>query len=60
MIVKFLAQGKNDLPLTGFEPMQLAIIILLVRRVNHPAKPPLEFISKLELLLITIIYNCPS
>ena len=31
--VKFLAQGNNGLSLTGFEPMRLAILILLVRRV---------------------------
>jgi hypothetical protein len=41
--VKFLAQGNNDLPLTGFEPMRLAIMRLLVRRVNHSAMPPQIF-----------------
>jgi hypothetical protein len=30
MSVKFLAQGNNDLPLTGFEPMRLAIIRLFI------------------------------
>jgi hypothetical protein len=38
--VKFLAQGNNDLPLTGFEPTWLAIMRLLVRRVNLSAMPP--------------------
>jgi hypothetical protein len=41
MSVKFLAQGNNDLPLTGFEPKQLAIIRLPVRRVNHSSMTPL-------------------
>jgi hypothetical protein len=43
MSVIFLAQGNNGLLLTGFEPMRLAIIRLLVRRVNHSAMPPLGF-----------------
>ena len=38
--VKFLAQGNNGLPLTGFEPMQLVILRLLVQRVNHLTTPP--------------------
>jgi hypothetical protein len=33
--VKFLAQGNNDWPLTGFGPLLLAIIRLLVQRINH-------------------------
>jgi hypothetical protein len=33
MSVKFLAQGNNDLPLTGFESMWLTIIKLLVRLI---------------------------
>ena len=33
--VKFLAQGNNGSSLTGFEPMRLMIVRLLVRRVNH-------------------------
>ena len=39
MGVKFLAQGNNGLPLTNFEAMQLAILRLLVRRVNNSATP---------------------
>jgi hypothetical protein len=39
MSVKFLAQGNNDLPLTGFETIRLAIIRLLVRRVNNTDMP---------------------
>ena len=35
MSVKFLAQGNNSLTLTGFEPMLLAILRLLVWCVNH-------------------------
>jgi hypothetical protein len=38
---KFLAQGNNSLPLTGFEPTRSAIIILLVRRVKNSATPAL-------------------
>ena len=30
--VKFLAQGNNGLPLTGFEPMRLALLKLLVHK----------------------------
>jgi hypothetical protein len=30
MSVKFLAQGNNDLTLTGFEPMRLAIMRLQI------------------------------
>jgi hypothetical protein len=40
MNVKFLAQGNNVLPLTGFEPTRSPIVRLLVRRVNHSATPP--------------------
>ena len=40
MSVKFLAQGNNDLSLTGFEPMRLAILRLLARRVNYSTNPP--------------------
>ena len=36
MSVKFLSQGNNDLPLTGFEPM---ILRLLARHVNHSTTP---------------------
>jgi hypothetical protein len=43
MSVKFLAQGNNDLPLTGFLPMWLAIIRLL----NHSAMLP-HFRQKLK------------
>ena len=39
--VWFLAQGNNGLSMTGFEPMRLAILRLLVRRVNHSTTPPL-------------------
>ena len=39
--VKFLAQGNNDLSLTGFEPMRLAILRLLVWCVNHSTTMPL-------------------
>ena len=39
--VKFLAQGNNRLSVTGFEPMRLAILRLLVWRVNHSTMPPL-------------------
>ena len=39
--VKFLAQWNNGLSFTGFEPMRLAILRLLVQRVNHSTtKPP--------------------
>ena len=38
--VKFIDQGINGLSLTGFEPMQLAILGLLVWRVNHSTTPP--------------------
>ena len=41
MSVKFLAQGNNGLPPTGFEPMRLVILRLLVRSVNHSTTPPL-------------------
>jgi hypothetical protein len=41
MSFKFLAQGNNRWPLKGFEPMRLAIIKLLVQRINHSAMPPL-------------------
>ena len=41
MSVKFLAEGNNGLPLTGFEPMRLAILRLLVWCVNHSTTPPL-------------------
>ena len=35
MSVKFHAQGNNGLSLRRFEPMRLAILRFLVRRVNH-------------------------
>ena len=35
-----VAQGNNGLPLTGFEPMWLAIFRLLVRHVTHLTMPP--------------------
>ena len=35
MSVKFLAQENNSFPLTGFEPLRLAIPRLLVRHVTH-------------------------
>ena len=35
MSVKFLAEGNNGLTVIGFEPMWLAILRLLFRRVNH-------------------------
>ena len=38
--VKFLAQGNNGLSLRGFEPKRLAILRLLVWRVNHSTMPP--------------------
>ena len=41
MRVKFFAQGNNELSLTGFEPIRLAILKLLVRHVNHSTTPPL-------------------
>ena len=49
--VKFIAQGNNGLSLTGFEPMWLAILRLLIRHVNHSTTPPLTPLS----LLIGII-----
>ena len=38
--VKFLAQGNNGLSLTGFEPMRLVILRLLVWPVNHTTTLP--------------------
>ena len=35
MSVNFLNQVNNGLPLTGFEPMRLTILRLLVRHVTH-------------------------
>ena len=52
MSVKFLAQGNNNLALTGFEPMRLAILRLLVRRVNISTTPPLD---ELCVNVITVI-----
>ena len=43
MSVKFLAQANNGLPLTESELMWLAILRLLVRRVNHLATRPHYF-----------------
>ena len=40
MSLKFLAQGNDGLLLTGFEPMQPAILGLLVRCVNHSTMLP--------------------
>ena len=40
--VKFLAQRNNSLSLTGFEPMHLAILRLLVRCLNHSNTLPLS------------------
>jgi hypothetical protein len=37
-----IAQGNNNLPLMGFEPMRLLIIRLLVRCVNYSSMPPLK------------------
>ena len=54
--VKFLAQGNNGLSLTGFEPMWLANLRLLARRVNHSTTPALYkqscmlFINRLSVL----------
>ena len=39
---KFLTHGNNSLTLNGFEPMWLAILGLLVRRINHLTKLPHE------------------
>ena len=44
MNVMFHAQGNNGLPLTGFEPMRLAILRLQVRRVNQSTTRP-EFVN---------------
>ena len=52
--VKFFAQGNNGLSLTGFEPMQLAILRLLVRRINHSTMPPHLFIF----IIILFIRHC--
>ena len=41
MIVKFLAQGNNDSPLTGFELTWTSILRLLVQHVNQSATPAL-------------------
>ena len=49
MSIKFLAQGNNRQSLTGFEPMWLAIIRLLVRHANHLTTPSLV-ISFFEVL----------
>ena len=38
--VKFIAQRNNGLSLTGFEPIWLAILRLLVRRVNYSTTAP--------------------
>ena len=41
--LKFPAEGNNGLSLTGFEPMRLAILRLLVRRINlSTTSPPSE------------------
>ena len=43
MSVKILVQENIGLPLTEFEPMRLAILRLLVRRINHSiTKPHIE------------------
>ena len=39
---RFFAEGNNGLSLTGFEPMRLAILRLLVRCVNHSTRPPVK------------------
>ena len=39
--VKIIAQAYNGLPLTGFEPMGLAILRLLVWCLNHSITPSL-------------------
>jgi hypothetical protein len=41
-VLLFIAQRNNGLPLTGFEPTRLAILILLVRRVNPTVTLPLK------------------
>ena len=51
MSVKFLAQGDNDLPLTGSEPMWLAILRLLARHINHSTTPPSTLIYSLSTLV---------
>ena len=45
MSVKFLAQGNNGLPLTGFEPTRTAILESLAKRINISATPPLRPVS---------------
>jgi hypothetical protein len=44
MRVKFLAQGNKNLSLMRFEPMQIAIIRILVQCVGHSVMPPLNVI----------------
>ena len=46
MIVKFLAQGNNGLTLTGFELIWLAILRLLVWRVNNWTTPPPRYFNR--------------
>jgi hypothetical protein len=66
MSVKFFAQGNKDLPLWRFEPMRLAIMRLLVQRINHSAMLPLsgDFIvllvqedQGLSLNIVILIYH---
>jgi hypothetical protein len=54
MSVKFLAQGNNDLPLTGFELMRIAINILLGRSVYHSAMPPDRLVDNPE-VFVTVL-----
>ena len=39
MTLKFLAQGNNGLPLTGFESMQQAVLRFPVRRIYYLTMP---------------------
>ena len=53
MNVKFHGQGNNSLPLTGFEPMSLEILSLLVKHIDISATVPFN-VGFIVLLVIFI------